>query len=713
MNLDKLQRRMYLFLVVIGVLMFFNCRKTEIANDTTKINSHGLSQQIPDGSEQQLNAIDRGDESLRSEQNDISDEQRKIAEARASLTERKVALESERIKLQQTGNILAAKDSRLRKEEAAIQTEQKELQAREKKLNEKVIALKNYRDKLRKARDEIYDLQKSVKSSQAEIEQSRAEIDNLKQSLESRADELDKKEAELNLQRQQLEKEKKAIVEKRQELQKWEEDLRLRERALLKKGGKSDPSRISQVQPLTPGSRVEALDTTKDGFEDTWLKYNDRGKIISEEFLLSAIDPDAKGGKITVSYETNAPECPSSLEGDTDGNGKIDLRAYYESCREIRRELDTNADGNMDQWVYYAYQNNAQCFKSIEKDLTFNGTLNYKKTFLNCEPQTEEWDMNENKTYEVIRSLRVGNQWIRRQGYDAKMKADDHYSKKEKEQAEEWYLRSIQEFQVEWKNLDEKVNSSVADAYIRLGNLYYAEDPESARSYYSSALNFGSNEQKNLAAVNIANSFFNNKEFSEARKNFALAIQFLPADTRSLRNYIDSTLYENTPEARTEATGFMQNFISRIESEKLNAKVKANAHWLFGVLHSDSGKFNPALAEFKSSLAADENNFETWNSLAYAQMALSQDNAALESVNRAYSIKNNDLNVLWNKALIEFVAGKKDKSEETLTQMLNINRKAVVKIYDSELSKIAQKIPARSSKILQYRTFLKSKLSVS
>ena len=70
--------------------------------------------------------------------------------------------------------------------------------------------------------------------------------------------------------------------------------------------------------PLQP--RVVTLDTNKDGKPDRWETHD--------------------GSKVRV-------------EADTNFDGVVDEKAYFENEKLVRGEKDTDYDGKMDKWIDY------------------------------------------------------------------------------------------------------------------------------------------------------------------------------------------------------------------------------------------------------------------------------------------------------------------------------------------------------------------------
>lgn len=627
---------------------------------------------------------------LQEKSEQLSKEQADLDTMRRSLTRQKVKLRSELLRMKTNNRQLDSKQRGLREKERKLEADLENLDYRERRLD-------RYQKRLRNKRKELLKLKYSLEATKKEIAEIKA--NKTKQNEEPQKC------------LEQLEKEKEELEKKRLELQKWEEDLKRRE-ALLLERDKKEPL-VAYVFTRN-GMRVEAYDTTKDGKHDTWLTYDSRGKLYSEEYLTKPVIGSKKSGKVIVTYSSSKDHCPTQVKGDMNGDGVNDFTAFYENCYEKRREVDSNFDGKIDQWIDFKVSGSKVCLDRVEKDLTFNGFINYIETYRNCEPLRQEWDMNENGHKEVVKSLIPGQVWSRRIGFDAKLKADVHLRKQENKKAEEWYLRAIQEFKMEWLNEDSKINQEVAECYLSLGSIYHKRRPTSARSYYDSVFAYGNYQQRQTAGRKTADTYFQSKDYKNALDNYQKVLQKDNADMKSLHSYTEIILLEKNKSRKKEAFSFLRNIANRLAmSGNIGNKVKANSLWLVSSVYIKENSFSFASGYLKRALNLDKSQYKIYVDYAFVSFALGKDNEAVSAINRAFKLNKTDFEVLWNASLINYIAKKREHSTEYTKDLLKKYNKKVREIYLSKLAELEKSIPNRRLQINEYRYYLRNQLAAS
>jgi hypothetical protein len=120
---------------------------------------------------------------------------------------------------------------------------------------------------------------------------------------------------------------------------------------------KTETAKVSQVKP-----KEIKVDRNYDGVVDRIEIYDDKGAIIRVESDTNA------DGKIDewVYYEGGAPV---KGEKDLNGDGNPDTTLIYDvKGIIIRSEADANGDGKIDEWVYYEAGKPVKAEKDANKD---------------------------------------------------------------------------------------------------------------------------------------------------------------------------------------------------------------------------------------------------------------------------------------------------------------------------------------------------------
>ncbi|MFK7929233.1 MAG: hypothetical protein AB8H79_13655 [Myxococcota bacterium] len=115
-------------------------------------------------------------------------------------------------------------------------------------------------------------------------------------------------------------------------------------------------------------------DLNNDGTPDTKSWYDDAGLLTLEE-----MDQDFDGRVDLWDHyqDTNADKVPErvSSERDSDYDGKADIFTFYRDGVPVRKERDTNADGQIDAWEKFDSQ--GKVVKS-GRDTDFDGSVDQR-----------------------------------------------------------------------------------------------------------------------------------------------------------------------------------------------------------------------------------------------------------------------------------------------------------------------------------------------
>ncbi len=118
-----------------------------------------------------------------------------------------------------------------------------------------------------------------------------------------------------------------------------------------------------------PWTCVVEVDEDADGRPDEWRSFAgdvlrrrifrdpDSGRNIREESydaegrIYSVREVDSESGTFSSMWTYDATGEPVAYEGDTNGDGRPDRRAFWKGGRLIRMEEDRNRDGRVDTWI--------------------------------------------------------------------------------------------------------------------------------------------------------------------------------------------------------------------------------------------------------------------------------------------------------------------------------------------------------------------------
>jgi hypothetical protein len=89
--------------------------------------------------------------------------------------------------------------------------------------------------------------------------------------------------------------------------------------------------------------------------------------------IKKTIDEIGNGNPDTFIYfdpqkETKTNHCITKIDYDTNNNGRLDKWDYYENCKLVRREIDENENGTIEEITYYNKKGEYDRFWSIGGD---------------------------------------------------------------------------------------------------------------------------------------------------------------------------------------------------------------------------------------------------------------------------------------------------------------------------------------------------------
>jgi hypothetical protein len=104
-----------------------------------------------------------------------------------------------------------------------------------------------------------------------------------------------------------------------------------------------------------------------DGRVDTWSYFKD-GRLVRRE-----VDTKGKGLADTVYYYEN--DKIAREERDDHGNGDVSFRAIYQNGRRAKIEEDTSRRGKIDHWIYFDSSKDGEIVLKEERDLNGDGVV--------------------------------------------------------------------------------------------------------------------------------------------------------------------------------------------------------------------------------------------------------------------------------------------------------------------------------------------------
>ena len=359
------------------------------------------------------------------------------------------------------------------------------------------------------------------------------------------------------------------------------------------------------------------------------------------------IDNDGIIDYIPLPKKSDSMSCYVHLNSDGTQN-YIECNYQDKESRTIKRSIDDNENGYPNQFIYYDPQKETKtnlCITKIDYDANNNRRLDKWDYYENCKLVRREIDENENGTVEEITYYNKKGEYDRfwSIGGDNVKKANDALEAKKYDEAIKFYKAANQELYREWGSDTDKICfnlNNIGQAYYNKGDGVQTVEVMTALSKnklcswtgYDAFLYIGFAQKYLMKNNEAAKAGFENAVDFSKKKDPTAAI---PIDALFQLIMIH---YENKDYQKCIAT------VKQIPEKELSNVGKSSVFFFSGTCQLNLRNYDQAEKDFETSLKYAESNEQksaTYYNFACADALQNKRSSAINRLKKAISFSSN------------------------------------------------------------------------